>query len=380
MLPSIFHLIYSTFEPPYVAATAEASSFSYTGSGGFSFAGFTEESLDITWNTESELFYYQVQGECINPTCENTGLDPSDDLCEVANPTFIQVIAARGLSDLCEKLNNSNSPLKWPIQSIKKHSVPVYQTPGVDYGCNVFEEQDLEQVADCLNLITEPSSSFSYTGSGGFIFGGTGFPDDTEVFSDTLSISDGLVNTECGCNGIGLQINLRHNLSISNPLGDFLRRTGNSIPGKVSLEYNSNRGSWIRNYNFSGGGERWSVLFEWGCTDEVSGELLSTSAWKLSVYVSKIASSKSLDSRILFVIPQDVTCLPTTRLKFNVRINTITKTITSPSNPRLYVLTDKLGLFKSSYWVKNPNLEFNITELNNTDGFNLVDITSAVNA
>lgn len=186
----------------------------YAGTGGLVLGGTSDTSLEyifttgFTWNVNSEIIisqdfewnvgqiplsWYQINGECLEPNALNSGLELSDTGCK--SNTYIQIIAARGLADLCNKIKESfmTQKLIWPISSIKRWTRPVrttdielLETEGVDLSVNELLPQDFCQVTECLELCLDLDAEIGIignftvqevfltaTGSGGLSFGGT---------------------------------------------------------------------------------------------------------------------------------------------------------------------------------------------------------------
>lgn len=122
-----------------------------------------EIDFDFAWDVGRQvLHYYQVEGTCEKPpTCETTGIETNDAKCASGGARFTQIIAARSTADLCTKLQQRflNYPVRWPIQSIKRYSRPVYTTDidreeanGIDHSCNKKEEVIFCHVPECFDL------------------------------------------------------------------------------------------------------------------------------------------------------------------------------------------------------------------------------------
>ena len=85
---------------------------------------------ELSWNVgDTPLYYYRVQGRCLTATLENTGFDAHDENCDESGEmgqSYMTTIAARSLSDLCVKLNETflNVPMPWPILAMKKFTRP----------------------------------------------------------------------------------------------------------------------------------------------------------------------------------------------------------------------------------------------------------------
>lgn len=119
--------------------------------------------LDSSWNVnglflsgfssewavgEGELYWYRVQSSCGELKCDVNGMLYPD--CR--NMTFMTVVPARNLAELCGKLANPsiNPPVNLRLLSVKKYSRPVERS-SLSPECNSLEEQDFCQIAECLD-------------------------------------------------------------------------------------------------------------------------------------------------------------------------------------------------------------------------------------
>ncbi len=156
--------------------------------------------FEFRWDIgDQPLRYYQVEGECqYPPTCDITGYEIQDPVCG-SGMKYIQVIAARDLSDLCNKIaeQSLNYALKWPIVRIKRFSRPVFlddvqaeEDLGVDHSCNISEYVEFCHIPECLNYCIDQNeivssgvsvfiqdTFFQYQGSGVLLLEGYSQPD-----------------------------------------------------------------------------------------------------------------------------------------------------------------------------------------------------------
>lgn len=107
---------------------------------------------EFSWNVgEIPLSWYMVEGECFAPdNCDNY-LDINNAACGSVKP--FQLIAARGISDLCTKLQEGlyAGPFKWAIKSIKRYTRPFNSTEFQESdACQELEEQQFCQILECL--------------------------------------------------------------------------------------------------------------------------------------------------------------------------------------------------------------------------------------
>ena len=153
---------------------------------------------DFEWNVStSTLFWYRIEGECIEPTCKFGTVDTDQTGCgspPTQGQTFTQLVAARNLTDLCKKLKRKfiTYPMKWPIKFIHRYSRPVRlndiradEAKGIDHTCNRLIKQKFSQVPECLDFVVSQQvqvdigvvisiqdSFLGYIGSGTILIGG----------------------------------------------------------------------------------------------------------------------------------------------------------------------------------------------------------------
>lgn len=102
------------------------------------------------WNIgDGEYYWYRVEGSCGEVRCDTSGiLYP-----QCNNMTFMTVVAARNLNELCTTLSNPtmNPRVDFRLGSIKKYARPVFRDPAMDV-CNELEDQEFCQIAECLEF------------------------------------------------------------------------------------------------------------------------------------------------------------------------------------------------------------------------------------
>jgi hypothetical protein len=110
--------------------------------------GEAAKDLESSWNVGSgEYYWYRVEGTCEKISCDNLGVR-----YEGCRGTFLNTVAARNLSELCDKLKapSNNPPVVVKINSIKKYSRPVLRAAG-EPECNTLDDQDFCQVLECAD-------------------------------------------------------------------------------------------------------------------------------------------------------------------------------------------------------------------------------------
>jgi len=155
-----------------------AVSFEASGSIGFSFSisnyriacfypktfswdieGFVVKDLTSSWNTgDGDYYWYRIQGRCGKVTCDTHGVQTTD---KCKNMTFLTVVAARSLDEVCSILTNPiiNPPANVRITSISKYSRPIEKSENSDE-CNVLEDQgDFCQIPECLDYCIDENNT-----------------------------------------------------------------------------------------------------------------------------------------------------------------------------------------------------------------------------
>lgn len=148
-----------------------------------SFLGFE---YDFIWSIgDSPLFYYRIEGECVESSCETTGIETNDEKCGVPPPDgqkILVTIAARNLKDLAERLRD-NYPPNWPIKSIKRFSKPVYFSEDFDEDCSEYVDMAFCDLPEFFNYCSIEGDSRVHMGIS---------TDTTEVFFFFTSQGGGL--------------------------------------------------------------------------------------------------------------------------------------------------------------------------------------------
>lgn len=221
----------------------------------------------------------------------------------------------------------------------------------------------------------------------------TSIEDVEVVFSATeseisLDLPSQFVTTAC-CPNMPLLLYCHHNIFNKSVLTSFAQRNGLELPSPIILHYSSRSDSWIGHYHMLGQGddnlgrqESWRFTFEWACTRIIAGDDLGNSTWKFSMLVVRKneASGLDFDTRAMVVFPYDQICLPTQNLEFDFsfRLNTVTKFINNDSDivPEIVLLTDNIGLFKSSFWTRTPNFNVRLSKSSLSKSVARQDISS----
>lgn len=192
------------------------------------------------------------------------------------------------------------------------------------------------------------------------------------------------VLTECDCRNLGIALGLSHNLGSSQPLSFFLNRNGFKLPSQTSLKYKTNEKTWRNNFNYTGFGtdnqqERWNIIFEWACSNELAGTEQVSYLWKFSLLVQRrnTVTKESADTRILCTFGIETECLQES-FDFPFVVNTKTLKFQAPNRSFVdyNLFHDEIGLFKGQPWYKTPNFNVTISELSPDGGEVLYDYTT----
>jgi len=253
------------------------------------------------------------------------------------------------------------------------------------------------------NSIVESSPSWHWTASGEIVF--TEFAEYSYIslglleieidsgsellfiepiypYFETTTLSSDLRNitSNCGCDPTPNRLKLSHNLNSCYVLGNFLTRNNLSLSKQINLIYNDNDNTWRASLHFRGIGsntsERWAVLLEWGCSDEIGSFALGEQIWRFSLLAKRTLTTGTAETRVLFTFPINAVCSDD-RIAFSFSINTNTRTVASPVGiiSRDTLIYDEIGLFVGKAWDKNPILKINVFEANLPQSSPTIDIT-----
>ena len=173
-----------------------------------------------------------------------------------------------------------------------------------------------------------------------------------------LPISPAIINSLCGCEIVPQIVKMRHNIVVGNSLKDFMTRNLQVFPEEILLKYSALSNSWSSQQHFVGTGnndtdEKWDMVFELRCMSE--GAIF----WQFSVNIKKNTNVGVFDTHLLYNLEKNPACYD--------KIFNVVMTIATQAggdimvDPEMQYATkevylDRIGLFKSSYWAKNPSL------------------------
>jgi len=200
----------------------------------------------------------------------------------------------------------------------------------------------------------------------------------------SITQSAATVSTTCGlCDAMPMVLHLNHNLSKTGELVDYLQRNGQSLPSSIPMHYNSKLKSWLGHYHLFGigennnnGQEKWNFSFSWSCDNN-----LGDSYWKFSSLITKtdLSEGTDYDTRLIIKFPPDQICSYSQNFSFNFtfNVNTFTKFVDNNFDLALneIVLYDKIGMFKTKNWMKDPVLRMIVSKSSKTVDSQYKDIT-----
>lgn len=195
------------------------------------------------------------------------------------------------------------------------------------------------------------------------------FGDDADL--QNLVAPTGTVN-QCTCPQLPFQMQFGYNFIQSNVFAQFLQRNSLTAPSVLDMTYNAINNTWQSNLFYVGISadsdlaESWNLVFELECTNEVGGTELGLDVWKASIQVFRknLVTLEDFDTRILVAILPDTVC-SSTELDFTVNYDTQSDIATVRPNSTIYqnIIYDDIGLFKTAFWLDNPILVLQLTQI-----------------
>ena len=195
-----------------------------------------------------------------------------------------------------------------------------------------------------------------------------------ESVAPEITQSTATVFTNCGlCDSMPLTLHLNHNLSKAGELVDYLKRNGQEIPSSIPMHYNSKLKSWLGHYHLFGigesknGQEKWNFLFSWSCDSNMGDNY-----WRFSSLITRtdLAEGTDYDTRLIIKFPPDQICSYSQNFSFNFTfdVNTFTKFVDNNFDLALneIMLYDKIGMFKTKNWLKDPILRMVVSKSSKT--------------
>ena len=191
------------------------------------------------------------------------------------------------------------------------------------------------------------------------------FGNDTNL--PLIVVPPQVIGTACGvCDNMPVIINMQHNLVQDGVLYNFIQRNGLTLPSVLTLYYNVLRNSWVSSIHLNGlsvtniGSENWKLIFEWGC---VPGNDL----WRFAMLIVRSNAEFTVDTRFTATFPADQICLDIQNLEFDFSfaLNALTGYVSGDNiSANTILITDNIGLFKTKYWLKNPDFTIDLSKNN----------------
>jgi hypothetical protein len=211
-----------------------------------------------------------------------------------------------------------------------------------------------------------------------------------DVQANDVGVLTGSVQ-KCGCEDIGLRLQLTQNIARDNSLSKFLVRNSYEIARVLWLRYNSTNDSWQSNLHYRGQSaenstpESWDMMFELQCTDLIGGITVGRQIWKLALHITRknLATRETFETRVVVGILPDAICgVKGSKIDFNVVYDTQAELAVVTPSATIYQNTiyDNIGLFRNRSWIDDPNLNLKISQEARERPVSRVDLTRTVTA
>jgi hypothetical protein len=116
--------------------------------------GLFEKEFISEWNTgEGDYYWYRIEGTCGEMKCDTHGIEYPD--CK--NLKFFTVVAARNIGEVCDLLKSPTytAPVNLKLSKVEKYSRPVAKSNIIEGECNILEQQEFCQIAECLDYCVD---------------------------------------------------------------------------------------------------------------------------------------------------------------------------------------------------------------------------------
>jgi len=191
-----------------------------------------------------------------------------------------------------------------------------------------------------------------------------------ETTTPQIEVNNDRVN-ECGCANMRLTMPFTQNLAVSNKFSQFLSRNNIAFPTNLEMRYNRINDNWLNNYRYVGydssgnSKESWNMIFSLGCTNVVAGQVVENRIWKFTMQIvqQNLVTMADYDLRLVIGFKPERTCIEGFRV--SIQANTQSNSVVLDSDITLYEykLYDNISLFKNAYWISNPILRFEISQV-----------------
>jgi hypothetical protein len=132
-----------------------------------------------------------------------------------------------------------------------------------------------------------------------------------------------------------------------------MTKNGYEFPEEIYLKYRERDTTWNASFDFSDReiDERWKMVYDWACVNEVAGEDLGSYHWKFNMLITRRIQGILNRTKLLTTLPaSSLACV-------NGRLNAVFLLNTSTGNVYLQnsvveadVFVDQIGLFENEYW------------------------------
>lgn len=357
-------------------------------------------SLDNNWHWEytqspKPLYWYSVSG------ADENGL------------IYTQLVCANGLDDLCTKLQSSfvaQPLLNWQISSIQQYSIPVYSDTSIPQNgtwetvnwqnvpeCLIFtvsfvgnvdmqitsNVEDIEMNTYLIPTILAVKSVFSDPGSLGtfnvslecnaaVVDITPSFYEDIDYYNTPINWSNasGVIDTDCQCNNMPIELYLQHEFNKFGKLAPFITRNYFDFPSTFNLSWNNQ--FWQHIFHFQGLGldlnttESWTLRFEWACTDTLNLAPVGGNAWQFAAIITRtiVETAVTTQSKIIFAFVPNLCSNGELSVSFTY-YGALNDVVTVDGLKCVLVsVVDDIGLQSGGIWNSNPTLTIVITGRN----------------
>ena len=246
-------------------------------------------------------------------------------------------------------------------------------------------------------------------------------PSYEEMFLQSLYFAPADVSVKCyGCSALPGLLYFNNNLTNLNLLNNVLNRNSQEIQENIQLTYDSKQGLWTNIFHYKDKylNEDWKMVFDFGCVNysgnsgdvffnqsildtvqqdwvnsgrvDLSGNPItledyltqsqaqlssivrsnnsyndSNYYWRFSMYVTRtLKDGTDFDTRLYLTVPSEFICQYKSEFSFSFKYDIIKKYffIGYQAYYDNFTFYDNIGLFSSSYWKSNPEINFTVSK------------------
>jgi hypothetical protein len=204
-----------------------------------------------------------------------------------------------------------------------------------------------------------------------------------------ISIVNNPVATSCGsCLAMPNEIYVQNNISNPGVFYNFLGRNGLTFSSVITTSYSNKLEGWVGHQHFLGlsddnsNQERWRFTFEFGCISEYGGDIIGSPVVKFSMIAVRknLFTGNDYDTRLVVIFNSIDFCESirnfTNDFLFNYNVKTNYIYNAQGIVPISTLLYDQIGIFKSDYWLANPNLTFRLSAISSNVTAEVKDISN----